>query len=533
MPGKPRSPARLDEALSAIADGAPLAWPEIEARLGDPAQIEVLRLLDDVAHAYRGERVATTAQPRQLLFRWGPLEVEAMIGNGSYAEVYRAFDPWLGRHVGLKLARSSGGGLDEARRLARLRHRNVLNVYGCAVHDDRPGLWGELIDGRTLADVVASDGALSEEEALRIGRDLANALAAVHAAGLVHGDVKAANVMRESGGRIVLMDFGAGGDQRLLASRNLISGTPAYLPPEVLDGAPLSIQSDIYALGVLLYFLLGGRYPYAQSDVAELRSAQENGKRASLHALRCDVEPKLCALIETCIAADPARRPQSASAFAAQLAQHGVAQATRSSRMRAWAGVAACTAAIAIGTVVAWPHLFPPAWASTIEFLRVEANGDVPLDANATLHVGDRMRMRARSSRDTYLYVLNEDAAGNATVLYPLNVDAPTALHAGEQLQLPGGTGSTQAYEVTADSAREEFLVVAALAPVSDLQGELRQWHHATATATATDPTRGVGAIVNVSAPVLHGTHLHALLAKLSHDPAHVRIWQFSFAHGD
>ena len=246
--------------------------------MDDPGQVEVLRLLDDVAHAYRGQRATAAAQPRKLLFRWGPLDVEAMIGEGSYAEVYRAFDPWLGRHVALKLARTSGGSLDEARQLGATAPSKRVNVYGCAVHDDRPGLWGELIEGRTLGDVVASDGALSAEETLRIGRDLAQALAAVHSAGLVHGDVKADNVMRENGGRIVLMDFGAGGDQRLLASRNLISGTPAYLPPEVLDGAPLSIQSDIYALGVLLYLLLSGRHPYTQSDVAALRTAQENGE---------------------------------------------------------------------------------------------------------------------------------------------------------------------------------------------------------------------------------------------------------------
>ena len=134
---------------------------------------------------------------------------------------------------------------------------------------------------------------------------------------------------------------------------------------------------------------------------------------------------------------------------------------------------------MAVGALLAWPHLFPPAWASTIQFLRVEAHGDIPLDANATLRVGDRMRVLASSSRDTYLYVLNEDAAGNATVLFPLDTSASNPLHAGEQLQLPGGAGSTQAYEVTADSAREEFLVVASLAPLPDLEGELRHWHQA------------------------------------------------------
>ncbi|MGA9333023.1 MAG: serine/threonine-protein kinase [Rudaea sp.] len=532
MPGKSGTRKQIDEALSAIADGAPLAWREIESGLDDPAQVEVLRLLDDVAGAYRRERNATSAAPNHAMFRWGPLEVEAMIGEGSYGNVYRAFDPWLGRHVALKLAQlatGTGSGLDEARRLARLRHRNVLHVYGCAVHDGRSGLWSELIEGRTLAAVVASDGALSVEETMRIGRDLANALAAVHAAGLVHGDVKADNVMRESGGRIVLMDFGAGGDQRLLASRQLISGTPAYLSPEVLDGAPLSIQSDIYAFGVLLFFLLSGRYPYAHSDFGALRDAQAAGERAELRALRPDLDPDLGALVEACTATDPALRPQSASALAARLTRLAQPQPHALSHPRRWIGVAACAAAVAACTLLAWPQLFPPAWASTIQFLRVEPGGNVPLEANSSLRVGDRIRLLASSTRDTYLYVLNEDAAGNATVLFPLNATARNPLHAGVQLQLPGGTGSTQAYEVTADSAREEFLVVASLAPLPDLEGELNSWRHAATADTA--PTRGVGAIVDVSAPLLRGAHLHALLDRLRQDPAHVRVWQYSFTH--
>ncbi|MEO8802039.1 MAG: serine/threonine-protein kinase [Rudaea sp.] len=534
MPNKPEPQTRLNEALSAIADGAPVAWAKIQSDVEDPAQIEVLRLLNDVANAYRGERPTAVTQPRQVLFRWGALEVEAMIGEGSYGNVYRAFDPWLDRHVALKLAHvaaGTGSGLDEARRLARLRHRNVLSVYGCAVHDDRPGLWCELIEGRTLGNVVAGDGALSAEETLRIGRDLALALAAVHAADLVHGDVKADNVMRESGGRIVLMDFGAAGNQRLLASRNLISGTPAYLPPEVLDGAPLSIRSDIYAFGVLLYLLLSGRHPYAQSDVAALRIAQEHGERAELRALRPDVDPQFCTLIETCIATDPARRPQSAALLGTQLALRTQSKPHTFSVARRWIGIAACAAVVAVATLLAWSHLFPPPWTSAIQFQRVGAGGDMPLNADSTLRVGDRMRLLASSSRDTFLYVLNEDAAGNATVLFPLRDAASNPIHAGVQLQLPGGEGSTQAYEVTADSAREEFLVVASLAPLPDLEGELSRWRQALSADPAV--TRGVGAIVNVSPPLLHSARLRALVDTLARDPAHVRLWQFSFAHRD
>jgi len=281
----------IGDAFHAIADGTPLAWRDLETT--DPGQLDVLHLLDDIANAYRARPDAPPPR-RDVLFRWGGLEAEQRLGAGSYGDVHRAFDPWLGRHVALKLFRSAGsGGLDEARRLARLRHRNVLSVYGCGVHDGRAGLWSELVEGRTLADAIAADGAFSREEALRVGRDLAQALAAVHAAGIVHGDVKAENVMRESGGRVVLMDFGAGGEQRLLASQRLISGTPRYLPPEVLDGAPIGIASDIYALGVLLFFLLSGRLPYAAAEANALRELQRRGDRPALRALRSELDEPL------------------------------------------------------------------------------------------------------------------------------------------------------------------------------------------------------------------------------------------------
>ncbi|GAA0723238.1 serine/threonine-protein kinase [Dokdonella soli] len=529
---KPANP--VEEALRAIADGAPVPWRALESSAMDPGQIEALHLLDDVAHGYRAE-APSPAPHREVLLRWGALEAESLIGEGSFGEVYRAFDPWLGRHVALKLFRASGSvgaGLDEARRLARLRHRNVLSVYGCAVHDGRAGLWSELIEGRTLAAIVADDGAFSAEEGLRIGRDLAQALAVVHEADLVHGDVKAENVMRERSSRIVLMDFGAGGEQRLLAGQRLISGTPRYLPPEVLDGAPLSMQSDIYALGVLLFFLLSGRHPYAETDAAALREAQLRGAQLHLKEVRSELDPALCTLIERCIATDPAQRPSSARALDASLSALSPVAALKAPtgrRLPLAALVAACAALLAVATLLAWPRIFPPAWDSTAKFLRVEPSGNVEIAADSTLRIGDRLRLNLHSSRDAYVYVLNEDDAGNATVLFPsATASARNPLQHGMTLQLPGGDNSTLAWEVTADSAREEFVVVAALQPLPEMDAELAGWQHAVA---ANADTRAVGAIVSAPDPLLRGEHLRRILAGLARDPAHVRVWQYSFAH--
>lgn len=524
----------IGAAYRAIADGAPLPWEDLDVARTKPEEVEALHLLDDIAQAFRANTTAASPRPRNTIFRWGTLEVEALIGSGSYGEVYRAFDPWLGRDVALKLFRAdvrNATGLDEARRLARLRHHNVLSVYGCGVHDGCAGLWSELIQGRTLAAAVEADGALSGEEALRIGRDLAQALGIVHAAGLIHGDVKAENVMRESGGRIVLMDFGAGGEQRLLVSQRLISGTPRYLPPEVLDGAPLSTASDIYALGALLFFLLSGRLPYAAADAQTLREAQRRGERPSLNSLRPELDTELCGLVESCIANDPALRPESAAALAAKLSQSlNPAQHPRDRGLPIIAMMTALAALLVAAAVLVWPRLSPPAWDSSVRFLRIEPGGSAEdLAANSTLRVGDRLRLNLRSSRDAYVYVMNEDAAGNATVLFPQegsNLRNPQP--GGVTLQLPGGEGSTLAWEVTADSAREEFVIVTALQSLPELDRVLVDWQRAHRADT---DTRSVGAVVEAPAMLIQGDHLRKILAAIDPDSSRVHVYQYRFAH--
>lgn len=465
----------LERVASAIADGAAVDWTEFECG----AEYDGLQLLDDVARAFRDSGDGAAA-PRAapVLFRWGPLEIHARLGEGSYGEVYRAWDPWLRREVALKLMRGevrSGDMLDEARRLAQVRQRNVLSVFGCAIHDGRAGMWSELVEGATLS------GPLAQDEVRRIGRDLARALVAVHAAGLVHGDVKAENVIRAADGRIVLMDFGAGGEERLLASRRVISGTPRYLAPEVLDGAPQTRASDIYALGVLLQTLRDERQPRD-------------------------------AVLQRCLAADPAQRP-SAGALLALLQP---AAPRPGSRLAVVLGALALAAVLAL---VAWPYAFPPRWRAISEFVRLGANGTEPLGATATVAVGDRLRLRLSSNRDAYYYVLNEDADHVATVLYPLAAAAP--LRAGAALELPA---PELAWQVTAGSAREEFLVVAALTPLPELDAALNDWQRAQAA------TRAVGAVVGADPPTIRGARLSRVREQLA-ARTDASVWYYAFDH--
>jgi serine/threonine protein kinase len=260
---------------------------------------------------------------------WGAFELLEPLGGGSSAEVFRAWDRSLHREVALKLRRAEGHSragarawIAEARRLARVRHPNVVTVLGVAVHRGRPGLWTELIEGETLESRLAREGRFDEREAAVVGLDLCRALAAVHGAGLVHGDLKAANVMRESGtarcpGRIVLMDFGSGRERG--SSGTPVSGTPLATAPEVLAGGEPTVRSDLYALGALLHRLLSGEHPYPAQTLAELRATQAADPPPSLRATRNDVSTEMARVVRRALATDPARRYPDAAAMEAAL----------------------------------------------------------------------------------------------------------------------------------------------------------------------------------------------------------------------
>lgn len=274
-----------------------------------------LESLRRVIGAYaRLHRPEPESEPCEVLFRWGHLEVLERIGSGSYGEVYRAFDGVLERDVALKLRRSeqvaARAYILEARRLARVRHPNVLAIHGAAVNDGRVGMWADLIDGRTLSAWVAENGPRSRAEVLEAGRMLASALAAVHRAGLIHGDVKPGNIMRGADGGLVLMDFGAA-IERAAGGAQATLGSPLTMAPEQLDGSPIGPAADLYALGVVLFQLATGRYPLEATSIDGL---------AGLHARGAAVDPEPLVralgraptrLIERLLARDPAARPSA------------------------------------------------------------------------------------------------------------------------------------------------------------------------------------------------------------------------------
>ena len=295
----------------AIADGSRVDWDLAESSAGDGRHrrvVQQLRRLADLSAAARAHSPT-----------WGPFTIRGEIGGGTFGAVYRAWDPRLEREVALKLLHQSDDAsaeatvIREARLLARVQHPNVVTVYGADVVDGRVGIWMELIEGRTLKDILKSDGPFGAHEAALIGRDVCRALAAVHREACVHRDVKAQNVMRQAGGRIVLMDFGAGG-----ASADddaSLTGTPAYLAPEVMAGGTHSPQSDIYSLGVLLYHLVSGQFPVVGASLDEMRGVHARGEAVPLRDVRPDLPEAFIRVVERATAANPALRPRSAGAF--------------------------------------------------------------------------------------------------------------------------------------------------------------------------------------------------------------------------
>jgi eukaryotic-like serine/threonine-protein kinase len=325
--------AALSALAESVADGTAVDWSSIESR-AEPRErrlIRHLRLVDSISALYRSipEQAdtlpgAVPAEPTGV--RWGRLMLRERIGEGMSAEVYRAFDTELHREVALKLLHgheaSARGAharmLEEARRLARVRHPHVVQVYGAEQHDSRVGLWMELIRGESLEEIVKARGPFGAREASLIGQDLCAAIAAVHQAGLLHRDVKAQNIIRESGGRIVLMDFGTG-EERLSPGAPRMVGTPMYLAPELFRGKGASVPTDLYSLGVLLFYLVTGEFPVIATTMEQLARARVNREIRRLRDVRPDLPAPFVRAVERALEHDPAVRYQSAGQMEAAL----------------------------------------------------------------------------------------------------------------------------------------------------------------------------------------------------------------------
>ncbi|HKY52193.1 MAG TPA: protein kinase [Candidatus Limnocylindria bacterium] len=246
------------------------------------------------------------------------------IDEGGAGEVWQARDERLGRDVAIKLLGAKADDAfrerfaDEARRAAAVVHPNVVTVFDEGRDGEDAFMVMELVRGRTLRDVVADRGPLRPHEAARFITQIAAALDAAHEAGVIHCDVKPANVIVDPEGTAKLTDFGIARAARGPREHELI-GTARYIAPERIEGKAPTERSDVYSLGLVAYELLAGRPPNAEMETEDLLRVRLDGRAPSLRSVRVGISDAIDAVVAKALARDPQTRYASAGAFARDL----------------------------------------------------------------------------------------------------------------------------------------------------------------------------------------------------------------------
>jgi tRNA A-37 threonylcarbamoyl transferase component Bud32 len=296
-----------ESAAKCPADGTLLT------RIGNDSTVGVAATL--------GTPAAETESP--IGMECGGCRIVELIAKGSMGAVYKAKHVGLNRYVAVKLLPSVSKNPDlvkrlliEARAVAKLEHVNIVQVYDVGFHRGYFFIVMQLLNGQTLEERLAEMGSLPVDSALEIARDVAGGLGAAHAKGIVHRDVKPANVMLTEDGRARLTDFGLAQDvDNPEKEAGLIVGTPYYMSPEQWLGHKADERSDLYSLGVILYQMLTGRRPFEGATVNELMHQHLKVAASSPKKIDSGLSDGLCAIVKKLLAKPPAKRYPNAAAF--------------------------------------------------------------------------------------------------------------------------------------------------------------------------------------------------------------------------
>ncbi len=317
---------RVKELFNAALDREPAARAAFLNASCDDAAVrsEVERLL--AAHEEAGEFIerSPVAVAGRVIDHY---KVEWSIGAGGMGEVFRARDLELGREVAIKIALGGDADLQarlkrEAQHASQLNHPNICTIYEVGESGGAPFIVMELVDGDRLTDLISRGAGLPGQEIVRYGLQMAAALEHAHQHGVIHRDLKSANVMVTRDGRIKVLDFGLARrhssdhlrglseSRDTLAAPGVVAGTLSAMAPELLRGGTADARSDIWALGVLLYEMAAGTMPFAGATGFELSGAILHEAPA---ALRASIPDPLRGVIARCLEKNPAARYQSAS----------------------------------------------------------------------------------------------------------------------------------------------------------------------------------------------------------------------------
>src|SRR5215208_3485980 len=258
--------------------------------------------------------------------------LEEEIGRGGMGVVYRATDTRLGRALAIKMLPADATAdpdrnarfVREAQAASALNHPHIVTIYDIGAADGVTFIAMELVDGTPLDRVLAASP-LTIVQAVEYGAQIAAALEAAHASGIVHRDIKPGNIMITRDGRVKVLDFGLAklverapdeATKTALATRaGVILGTAAYMSPEQAEGRPVDRRSDIFSLGGVLYEMLAGRRPFAGSSDIGVITAILRDTPAPVQSARRDVPAAVAAIVDRCLAKDPALRYPDAGAL--------------------------------------------------------------------------------------------------------------------------------------------------------------------------------------------------------------------------
>lgn len=267
----------------------------------------------------------------------GRYEIIGELGRGAMGVVYKAKDPTIGRTVALKTMRIDVHGLEtaemvrrfqnEARAAGVLSHPNIVTIYDAGEQDGIFYIAMEFIEGTTLHELIAEYRMLPAEEVVQYSRQICRGLDYAHSHGIVHRDVKPANIMITANGTVKIMDFGIAKAGGSMTSTGQVLGTPNYMSPEQVKGRPLDGRSDLFSFGVILYEMLTGEKPFVGQNVTTIIYKIVNETPIAPRDLDVTVHPGLSAIVTRALAKSPDDRYQSGAELVYDLENYKTAGA--------------------------------------------------------------------------------------------------------------------------------------------------------------------------------------------------------------
>src|SRR6266567_3565453 len=265
----------------------------------------------------------------------GRYEINGELGRGAMGVVYKATDPTIGRTVALKTMRLDVHGLDakemvrrfqnESRAAGVLNHPNIVTIYDAGEQDGIFYIAMEFIEGITLHELMAEKRVLPADEVIQLARQICCGLDYAHSNGIVHRDVKPANIMITPNGTVKIMDFGIAKSGGSVTNTGQILGTPNYMSPEQVKGRPLDGRADLFSMGVILYEMLTGEKPFAGQNVTTIIYKIVNEIPIAPRDLDVTVHPGLSAIVTKVLAKSPEDRYQTGAEMVRDLENYKLA----------------------------------------------------------------------------------------------------------------------------------------------------------------------------------------------------------------